>query len=82
MPGSVLMALLTLIIKLFNVFCVGSGTQAPWSHREQQWNDTSNEKSCGKTSVQRPLPVLSPCPIRASALGVICPSMSRYLGMW
>lgn len=33
MPGSVLMALLTSIIKLFNVVCVGNGIQSPRGHR-------------------------------------------------
>lgn len=34
MPGSILMALLTLVIKLFDVVCVGNGIQTPRSHRE------------------------------------------------
>lgn len=60
MPGSILMALLTLIIKLFNVVCVGNGIQTPGVTGEQQWSNTSSERSCGKISVQRALFSASP----------------------
>lgn len=70
MPGSILMALLTLIIKLLNVVCVGDGIQSPGVPEGQQWSNASSESSCGKVSGQRPL--FSASPFLYQPLSSVC----------
>lgn len=61
MPGSILMALLTLITKLFNVVCAGNGIWAPWSHRGAAHGETPAVRGAmDRDQCRDPFSVLSP----------------------
>lgn len=82
MPGIILMALLTLIIKLSILVHTDNGIQYPEPQGSSKCNNTTGEQPHGQTIVERPIfSAVSLLLSGPSALGVICLSISRYLGL-